>query len=246
MRVPTHEAEVARARFLELAPEGFEEAEHDGELELAAYTDVQGEDRIRAVFGSARATPVDPRWEERWRDFHRGVIAGGLWLGPPWEKPQAGNRTVVVEPGRAFGTGAHATTRACVELLARSGRGSLLDAGCGSGVLAIAALRLGYDPVVALDVDETAVEVARENALRNAVDLDVRVGTVLRGSLPTADVLVANIELRTVESLLGRWTGIRAVTSGYLADEQPRAFGWSSEERLELDGWAADRFVRTA
>ena len=104
-----------------------------------------GEARIRDVFQRVESAPVEPCWEDRWRTFHHGVRIAGLWIGPPWELAPSGVPAVVIEPGRAFGTGAHPTTRACVELLARGERGSVLDAGCGSGVLAIAAAKLGFE-----------------------------------------------------------------------------------------------------
>lgn len=231
---------MARARMLELVPEGFEEVELEDELELAAYVDRSREASVRAAFPAAVSIPVEEGWEERWRDFHRPVRAGGLWIGPPWEAPPPGTATVVVDPGRAFGTGAHPTTRACIELLARSGRGSLLDAGCGSGVVAVAAARLGFAPVVAIDLDATAVVVARETVERNGVRIDVRQADVLRDDLPLCDVVVANVDLAVVEALLARRPARRAITSGYLAHESPRALGWERYDRLELDGWAAD------
>lgn len=244
MRVSVHEAEIARARFLSLAPAGFEEVELGDRLELVAYADERGEAGIRAAFPSATATAVEPGWEDRWRAFHRPVRAGGLWIGPPWEEPDARLPSVVIDPGRAFGTGAHATTRGCVELLARGLRGGLLDAGCGSGVLAIAAVKLGFRPVVAVDVDPDAVEAALANARRNDVELDVRVLDALEDPLPRADLLVANIELQAVQALLVRWSGAHAVTSGYLAHDMPDPGDWLHEQRIELDGWAADRFSR--
>jgi ribosomal protein L11 methyltransferase len=242
VRVPAAEAEVARARFLVLAPAGFEEIEFDGELELAVYTDDAGAEPIRSSFGSALVAHVEPGWEEQWRAFHRGVRAGGLWIGPPWEEPPPGTPSVVVEPGRAFGTGAHATTRACIELLAGMPRGSLLDAGCGSGVLAIAAARLGFAPVIAVDVDPVAVDVARENALRNQVRVETQLLDVLRDVLPHADVAVVNIELGSVDRVLDRCGAPHLVTSGYLAHESPQAPGRRRAARLEIEGWAADRF----
>jgi ribosomal protein L11 methyltransferase len=241
--VDVHEAEIARARFLWLAPDGFEEVERGDRLELAAYGDEHVEALIRATFPTASTDAVEAGWEDRWRAFHRPVLAGGLWIGPPWDEPAAPD-SVVIDPGRAFGTGAHATTRACVELLARSPRASVVDAGCGSGVLSIAAVKLGFDPVFAMDVDPEAVEAARGNAQRNGVELDVRQSDALTDALPTADLLVANIELQVVRRLLARWTGPAAITSGYLVHERPDADGWAHEERIELDGWAADRLSR--
>jgi ribosomal protein L11 methyltransferase len=227
-----------------VAPEGFEEREADDELVLVANTDENGEDRIRSAFAAVVSAAVEPGWEDRWRTFHHAVHVGGLWIGPPWEAPRGGELAVVIDPGRAFGTGAHPTTQACVELLSQTERGSVLDAGCGSGVLAIAAAKLGFAPVVALDVDEAAVEAARVNARVNGVEIEVRAADVLRDGLPASAMLVANIELAAVETLLARWMGARAIASGYLAHEAPEAPGWFREQRLELGGWAADRFAR--
>ena len=159
------------------------------------YTDTAGEAEIRAAFPQALAEPVEAGWEDRWKAFHRPARAGGLWIGPPWEPPPADEPTVVVDPGRAFGTGAHPTTRACIELLARLERGSLLDAGCGSGVLAVAAARLGFAPVFAVDADPVAVEVCAETVRSNGVDVEVASADVLRDELHRTDVAVANIEL---------------------------------------------------
>jgi ribosomal protein L11 methyltransferase len=228
VRVPAADAEIARARLLPLAPHGFEEVERDSEVELAVYTDARGEAAISGAFEIVTVTRVAAGWEHRWREFHRPVEAGGLWIGPPWEAPSSSLPSVVIDPGRAFGTGAHATTRACLELLARCERGSVLDAGCGSGVLAIAAVKLGFAPVSAMDVDSAAVVH----------------GDATSDALPPADVLVANIELQAVETLLVRRPARSALVSGYLAHEAPAAPGWTKEERIVLDGWAADRVVR--
>jgi ribosomal protein L11 methyltransferase len=243
--VPAAEAEIARARMLELVPDGFEEIECPGWVELAAYTDGAGEERIRAVFADVSALAIDDGWADRWREFHRPVRVGGLWIGPPWEQMPSGEQVVVVDPGRAFGTGAHPTTRACIELLAGLERGALLDAGCGSGVIAVAAVRLGFGPVFAVDVDPIAVEVARETVRLNGVPIDIGEADVLRDDLRSADVVVANIERSVVETLLARRPA-RArtvVTSGYLAGEGPRAEGWAIVRALELDGWAAHVWV---
>jgi ribosomal protein L11 methyltransferase len=243
--VPAAESEIARARLLDAAPDGFEEIDHGDELELVAYTGARGETRIRAAFGAVTATDVAAGWEDRWREFHRPVEVAGLWVGPPWIAAPGAIPAVVIEPGQAFGTGAHATTRACIEALAGSARASVLDAGCGSGVLAIAAAKLGHAPVHAADADPAAVAAARENAERNEVEVHVMQADVLNDALPAADLLVANIELRAVETLLARWTGGRAIVSGYLAREAPAVAGWTRTERYELDGWAADSLART-
>jgi len=244
--VPAADVEIARAWLLERFPSGFEETDAPGATELAVYTDGVGEVEIRGAFPGARSELVDEGWEDRWKEFHRPVRAGGLWIGPPWISPPIDAVAVVVDPGRAFGTGAHPTTRACIELLSALKRGSLLDAGCGSGVVAVAAARLGFAPVRAVDIDDVAVGVAAETARRNKVEVHVECADVLRDELPVADVVVANIELAVVEQLLSRAPAGIAVTSGYLASEQPRAHGWIGVDRMELDGWAADVFSRAA
>jgi ribosomal protein L11 methyltransferase len=228
--------------MLELFPEGFEEVEGEGRLELAAYTDAAGEERLRAAFGSVEAAEAPEDWAERWREFHRGAQVGALWVGPPWEQPPRDAVAVVIDPGRAFGTGGHATTRLCAELLQLLPRGSLVDVGCGSGVLAIAAMKLGFAPVVALDCDPAAIETAQENAGRNGVELELRLVDARAGPLPETDVAVANI---TGEAL--PWLPLRsalAVTSGYLASEHVGLPAYAHAERRVLDGWAADLFRR--
>jgi ribosomal protein L11 methyltransferase len=231
--------------MLELFPQGFEERALADELELAAYTDAAGEVRAAASFGGdVSSETVAPGWEDGWRRFHRPVRVGPLWIGPPWEQPPEDAVAVVIDPGRAFGTGAHTTTRLSLELVLGCPRGSLADLGCGSGVLAIAAAKLGFGPVVALDRDPVAVEVAGENARANAVEVELAAGDALADALPAADVTVANIELRAVELLAPRVPSGTLVTSGYLVRDRPAPDGWTHAERVAADGWAADRFLR--
>jgi ribosomal protein L11 methyltransferase len=199
---------------------------------------------VLAAYPQATAEPVAEGWEDAWKVFHRPAIAGGLWIGPPWISPPAETVAVVVDPGRAFGTGAHPTTRACIELLSKLERSSLLDAGCGSGVVAVAAVRLGFAPVTGVDVDPVAIEVAMRTAHANGVVLEARRADVLVDELPSADVVVANIELGVVEALLARIDARTAVTSGYLASERPEAPTWRAVERFEIEGWAADVLAR--
>lgn len=232
--------EVAAAWLIDRFPAGYEERDAGGSSELAVFTDAAGESAVRAKFADVSSEPVAPGWEDRWKEFHRPVRAGGLWIGPPWTDPPGGEEIVVVDPGRAFGTGAHPTTRACIELLARIGRGSVLDAGCGSGVVAVAAARLGFEPILAVDLDGVAVEVTRGTAHANGVAVDAFRGDVLHDELPAVDVVVANIELAIVEQLLRRVPAKVAVTSGYVSSDVPRADGWSAVDRLVLEGWAAD------
>jgi len=244
VHVPLAHSEEARAVALDLVPGGFEESESGETFTLALYVGESAVESIRAAFSDVMVTPVEPGWEDAWRAFHRPVRAGGVWIGPPWEQPGLGELAVVIDPGRAFGTGAHPTTRLCIELLAKAERGSLLDVGCGSGVLSIAAARLGFDPIRAVDNDLIAVETTIANALVNGVAIDV---TLLDGELvelPYADVVVANVLLAPVEKILARLDAQAAITSGYLTTDHPVAPGWKLVDRLELDGWAADRFQR--
>jgi ribosomal protein L11 methyltransferase len=245
VRTRGDEVEVLRARLLELVPGGLEERDVDGDVELAAYVPPQSVEPLRTVFPGATVDPVEDGWEDAWRAFHRPVTVGGLWLGPPWATAPDPARAVMIDPGRAFGTGAHPTTRLCVELLASTTeRGSLLDVGCGSGVLAIAAARLGFSPVLAVDVDPVAVETTRANAEANGVAVEAAVVDALAEPLPRADAAVANVLLHPVEAILARVDAPEAVTSGYLAGERPVHPGWAHVEALELDGWVADRFRR--
>jgi len=231
--------------MLELAPEGFEERERGNEVELAAYTDSHGGSRIARAFGSAQEDDVPTDWADRWRTFHRPARVGPFWIGPSWEGAPDDAIAIVIDPGLAFGTGAHATTRLCLGLLADVPAGSLLDAGCGSGVLSIAAAKLGFSPVHALDDDPFAVETTVENARANDVTLAATAGDVTQSALPTVDVVVANIALETVERLTSRVHAGELVLSGYLERDAPSTPGWTHVERRILDGWAADRLRRS-
>jgi ribosomal protein L11 methyltransferase len=237
--VPGEAAEDERARWLELFPQGFEERETPGGLELAGYAE-----RVPPGLAGAAVDEVDPGWEDRWRTFHKGARIGRLWVGPPWETTPAGALAVVIDPGRAFGTGAHATTRLCLELLLDTPPGSLLDIGCGSGVLSIAAVKLGFGPVVAVDYDPQAVEATRVNAAANGVDVDARLVDATVGALPAGAVAVANVALAPVEAVAPRLEASTLLSSGYLDRDEPRLPGWRCAERRVAGEWAADRFER--
>jgi len=211
---------------------------------LVVYTDTAGEERLRAVFANVSAELVEPGWEERWREFHRPVWIGPLWVGPPWVEPPDDAVAIVVDPGRAFGTGSHPTTRLCLALLLELDRGSVLDIGCGSGVLSVAAAKLGFGPVVAIDRETAAVEAARRNARTNDVEIDVRRGDALAAELPGSDVAVANIDLASVEKLSGRLDVRVLVSAGYFHSRMPSIAGYVHRERRIDGGWAADRFER--
>jgi ribosomal protein L11 methyltransferase len=226
--------------LLDTFPGGVEEVAGG----FAVYTDDAGERSLRERFDVTSESFAEG-WEEAWREFHHGVVVGRFWIGPPWEEATDEVDAVVIDPGRAFGTGAHATTRLTLELLQKLEPGSLLDVGCGSGVLSIAAAKLGFRPIVAIDIDQDAVDIALANARVNGVELDVYRSDALADDLPAADVVVANVALDVVERLLPRVDARLAITSGYLERDDPQARGWRRIDRGDREGWAADLYERT-
>lgn len=194
--------------LLELAPGGVEETTlRDGTVEYAVYGapgELPAMPDVRAAAGDAlvevHSEEIADDWPDRWRSFHKPMVIGSrLAVRPPWEPEQGTWLEVVIDPGQAFGTGSHPTTRLCLELLlALAPTGSLVDLGCGSGVLAITAAKLGWDPVLGLDLDPAAVAATRDNAARNEVQIGVRRFDLRVDPLPHAQILVANL----VESLL--------------------------------------------
>jgi ribosomal protein L11 methyltransferase len=248
LRVPAAEAEPALARMLDLFPDGLEEERDGDQVVFAGYAE-------RAPAGGLEADDVVPGWEDAWRAHHRPVTVGRLWIGPPWataptgdSPPQGGvalsspvsagdcPRLVVIDPGRAFGTGGHGSTRAALELLQRLSPQPALDLGCGSGVLAIAAVKLGFGPLRCFDLDPLAVEAAAENAARNGVAVTVSRADVLVDPLPRAPLWLANLELGLLERLLRRPDlPDRIIASGML---DPETIGGT--RRVVVDGWAAE------
>jgi ribosomal protein L11 methyltransferase len=189
-----------------LAPNGVEEERGPGYVEYAIYGG-EGElpdlGELDAVVGegtvAVTSTEIPDDWADRWQDFHKPLLVGGrLWLRPSWEDPRGGAVDLVVDPGQAFGTGAHPTTRLCLELLleleeAGAPRGPLTDLGTGSGVLAIAAAKLGWGPVDAYDHEALALEATAANATANGVELNLE-RMNLREQLPAlAPTTVANL-----------------------------------------------------
>lgn len=139
----------------------------------------------------------DERWAERSQASIKAVRIGRLTIAPPWDCPVACPETIVIVPSMGFGTGHHPSTRLCLEALQRldlAGR-TVIDIGTGSGVLAIAAIRLGARSAIALDTDEDALSCARENATANGVDDRVsRERSDVRGcAARPADVVLANL-----------------------------------------------------
>ncbi len=261
VRCAPDQAELVLAELTVLAPNGVEEERGPGYVEYAIYGG-EGElpelGEIDAVVGTGRvevsATEVPDDWADRWRDFHKPVLVGGrLWLRPSWEQARPDAVDLVVDPGRAFGTGAHPTTRLCLEYLleleaAGEAGGALTDLGCGSGVLAIAAAKLGWDPVSGYDHEPAALEATEANAAANGVSLELdRLN--LRESLPElAPTVVANLTSPILKAVAAQLSGSAPATlvcSGLLPaelDEVAAVFaevGLSETDRRRDGDWAA-------
>jgi ribosomal protein L11 methyltransferase len=262
VRCSPDEADLVLAELTVLAPNGVEEERGPGFVEYAIYGgpgELPELGEIDAVVGGRRievsSTEVPDDWADRWRDFHKPLLVGGrLWLRPSWEPAREGAIDLIVDPGQAFGTGAHPTTRLCLEYLlelADGGEagGPLTDLGTGSGVLAIAAAKLGWDPVTGYDHEAAAIEAAGANAAVNGVELELQRRN-LRESLPEpARICLANMTspiLKAVAGHLDGGTGPEVmVLSGILPnelDEVADAFapaGLAEQDRRQLGDWAA-------
>jgi ribosomal protein L11 methyltransferase len=262
------------AALVELAPAGFEQVDGEGYVEFAVYgapgelPDLpRGRAEVAGISVEVSSSEVGDDWADRWRDFHKPVQIGQLHVRPPWTDPPPDGIDIVIDPARAFGTGAHPTTRLCLELLlevaahtrardpaspaagppsANSAGPPLADLGCGSGVLAIAATKLGFAPVTACDHEVAAIEATSANARDNCVTLAaVQRLDLRREPAPVAAVTTANL----VRPLLVRVAELlpeqpeTLIVSGLLEgeeDEVAAAFASMRERRrLRLQGWSA-------
>jgi ribosomal protein L11 methyltransferase len=194
----------------------------------------------------------DDDWAARSQLSLRAVRVGDIIVAPPWDLPSETappSITIVIQPSMGFGTGHHATTRLCLAALQRidiRGR-SVIDAGTGSGVLAIAASVMGADRVVALDSDTDAIAAARENlSLNDRARVTLVTGDLRSAELPPADVVVANLTAALLEAaapkLLRLWVeGGRLVLSGMQTEEAQGVLAAYSSRRVEdvaeEDGW---------
>jgi ribosomal protein L11 methyltransferase len=241
------------AELVELAPAGFEQVDGDGFVEFAVYgapgelPDLpQGPALVGATSVHVSSTHVGDDWADRWREFHRPVQIGRLYVRPPWSEPLTDGIDVVIDPAQAFGTGAHPTTRLSLELLLDVSPAELVDLGCGSGVLAIAAAKLGFAPVTALDHDPAAVEATLDNARANGVTLERVERYDLRAeAAPVAPVVTANLMrplLLRVAELLPDPPGTLIVSGLLEGEEEVVAAAFASlreRRRVRLQGWSA-------
>ncbi len=260
VRVDAEHEEHAVGVLLELSPAGFRHdaiAMPDG-THIAEFGIFGGASELSTIgtylmragvpLLSIDSTPVAADWSERWKEFHKPVIIGELWIGPPWDIAEvpAGVKPVVIEPGQGFGTGAHPTTRLVLSLLGEQARSSVLDVGCGSGVLAVAAAVLGFGPIIAIDNDPAAIDSTHDNLARNDLrGIDVRLVDARAESLPAADLVLANLTLEPLQVIAPRVTAPRVIASGLLrsqVDAAVAAFeeaGYVLRDRRDRDGWAA-------
>ena len=257
VRVGRDHAEPVLAELLELVPAGLEEREVDaGTVEYVLYGaagELPALPDVRAAVGSAlvdvSTSELPDDWSDRWRTFHTPVDVGPLRVRPPWEPAREGALDVVIDPGQAFGTGSHATTRLTLELLTElEPAGALADWGCGSGVLAVCAAKLGWGPVTACDLEVASVAATQEAARANGVSMEVTRCDVRRGG-PWAPTVLANlVRPLLLEVAAGlRRAPERLILSGVQtaeADEVIAAFarhGLREAARAEGDGWVAAR-----
>jgi ribosomal protein L11 methyltransferase len=247
IRVARADAELVLAELLELVPGGVEERDLDGGVVEYGVYGAEGElpalPALRAAAGDALVDVVTEEvaddWADRWRAFHTPVEIGGRMLvRPPWSPPARGDvLDLVIDPGQAFGTGAHPTTKLCLELLLTlAPEGPFMDLGCGSGVLAIAAARLGWGPVEGVDFDPLSVAATEENARVNGAGVHAWRFDVLRdGPAPSAPTVAANL-LRPL---------LLAVARAGFRDPQPRSLIASGLLRPEADEVSAALAART-
>jgi ribosomal protein L11 methyltransferase len=253
VRCSPDQADVVLAELTVLAPNGVEEERGPGYVEYAIYGG-EGElpelGEIDAVVAGrpieVSSTEIPDDWADRWRDFHKPQLVGGrLWLRPSWEPPREGTIDLIVDPGQAFGTGAHPTTRLCLEYLlelAEGGEneGPLVDLGTGSGVLAIAAAKLGWSPVTGYDHEPAAIEASAANAEINDATITFHRQN-LRESLPSlAPTCVANMTSPILKAIAGHLSGAPGVTRTNLPsvvrEGHPRSPAAQTPRTLVLSG----------
>jgi ribosomal protein L11 methyltransferase len=262
VRCRAEHADIALAQLIELAPTGIEEV-HDGDIveyavygppgEIPTLPDLQvavGDDLVEV-----RTSEVPDDWHERWKQFHGAMLIAGragrkVYLRPTWENDPVppGATEIILDPGQAFGTGSHPTTRLCVQLLLDlEPGGEVVDLGCGSGVLAIAAAKLGWSPIRGYDFDKLAVEATAENARDNKVEMLVE-RSDLRDGLPAlAPTVVANLMrplLLDVANQIPDGHGIQNIILSGLLDEEAdeisaayAALGLTERGRVSEGGW---------
>jgi len=246
IEVPAERAEEAVACMLEAFPGGLEEvARGAARIGFAGYLGVDEPPPVLPDWMTATPEAVPDGWREAWRKFHKPTQIGDVWVRPPWlAEPED---AIILEPGHAFGTGSHGTTRGAGMLLLDEPPGRLLDLGCGSGLLSILGAKRGHSPILAMDIDDFAIDSTLENAEVNGVadQIEVRKGDVIVEPLPESDLVVANIERKLIEMLLQRdCLPDRIIVSGLRIEDDVAMDGWSVQREIVLDGWRSALVTR--
>jgi ribosomal protein L11 methyltransferase len=235
IRVRREQAEIALAALLPILRAGAEETEPDqDEVEYAVYApraELPKLDDVRALAGDAlidvTLTDVPPGWERRWHQYLQPVEVAGsgrhVRIRPPWQPADADTDAleVVIDPGELFGAGTHPTTRLCLELLLEmKPEGPLCDWGAGSGILAIAAARLGFGPVSAVEVMPDGLEAIARNAAANGVSVRTHWLNLAATPAPWAPTVTANLTLDLLEDIAHviERPPERMIASGVLAE----------------------------
>lgn len=210
-------------------------------------------------------------WLEGWKESFKPFATERFWIYPPWDKTPApsGLIPLLIEPGMAFGTGQHATTQVCIRQLEKVaskmgpafGKARMIDVGAGTGILSIAALKLGVGHVIGTDIDADAVRACEENARLNnlsfkALQMSVPVEAKLDApDSPPYDLVVVNILIVVLEKIIGDLAkvlkpGGTMVMSGLLVEDEgfmtklARSEGLKLVERSDLGGWACLQFTK--
>jgi ribosomal protein L11 methyltransferase len=257
LRVPRHAVEDVLDRLLLLVPGGVREAHSGRHAELRMRGDkVPALEQVAAAAGRWPHELTEGEVSDDWRqrrlaDYEPDVIGGRLVVRPEWAPPAAeGLIDVVLGEGAAFGGGTHPTTRTCLELLlGLEPRGAFVDLGCGTGVLAILAARLGWAPAIAVDIQPTSVEAAAENARRNGVVVEVAIADLAAQPPPHADGLAANVPAAVHQRIADAAPQL-ALISGFGPDEADgvirlyESAGLCERRRETVGGWVVSVLER--
>lgn len=264
--VTTEHADIVSNFLIEAGAPGVELRDHATGTEVIAYFSARPPiAALRVLLGDLGETPQDistrqieeESWAETWKHHCRPQIIGErLYVCPSWdaEETPPGRLTIIIDPGMAFGTGDHPSTRGCLRLTeaiaTRGPLGRALDCGTGSGILAIAAVKLGATEVVAVDTDPLACAAARGNADLNGVHGRVHVADSLDACSPPFDVILANLYTDLLVEIAPHFRRLAApsgilVCAGFLATDAvriERAFlreGFQITAQLGEAGWVA-------
>ncbi|WP_392445858.1 50S ribosomal protein L11 methyltransferase [Sneathia vaginalis] len=200
------------------------------------------EDIIYEVYTSELNTDS---YKDEWKkSFHTTKITENIVVNPSWEEYEQKDNEIVIhiDPAMAFGTGTHETTALCIELLEKYAKGdSLLDLGCGSGILMLIAKKLGYKKVVGIDIDENCLEVVKDNFLKNDITsgYEVYIGDIKKYNFEKFSIIVSNILVDVLEKILpniiqSMTDSTYVIFSGILQEKRDSFISYANEYGLEL------------